>query len=396
MSRFEDAVASYERALAIRPDFAQALYSRGNALMALNRHDEAIASFERALAARPGYAEALNNRGAALQALNRHQEAIASYEQLLAIKPDDAGVHFNASLARLTLGDLLAGWKEYEWRWKSKHFTSRQRDFTQPLWLGRESLAGKTILLHAEQGFGDTLQFVRYAPAVARQGARVLLEVPGALRRLFEGFQGVERVIAKGESLPKFDCHCPLMSLPLAFGTTLQNIPCEVPYLSAPARRVEQWRQQLGTGTKPRVGIVWSGRLTHKNDHNRSIPLSALLPLAGAGVELVSLQKEVRGDDLATLAQFGEIRHFGEELQDFADTAALISLLDIVVSVDTAPAHLAGALGKPVWILLPYRPDWRWLLDREDSPWYPTARLFRQPAIGDWESVIERYAMNWP
>jgi ADP-heptose:LPS heptosyltransferase len=214
--------------------------------------------------------------------------------------------------------------------------------------------------------------------------------VPGALRGLLEGFQGVKQVITKGQDLPKFDLHCPLMSLPLAFGTTLESIPAEVPYLCAPADKVEEWRQRLGTRTRPRVGIVWSGRLTHKNDQNRSIPLSVLLALAEAGVELVSLQKDVREADREVLTANPQIRDFGSELKNFADTAALVSLLDLVVTVDTAPAHLAGALGKPVWVLLPFWPDWRWLLHREDSPWYPTARLFRQPAFGDWDSVVRR------
>ncbi|MGH6802997.1 MAG: tetratricopeptide repeat protein [Methyloceanibacter sp.] len=390
LKRQEDAITSYDQALAIKPDFVEALSNRGAALAALNRHEEAIASYDKALTIRPDYAEALNNRGSALQALNRHEEAIASFDKAVALKPDYAEVFFNASLARLTLGDLAAGWQEYEWRWKTKSFASSKRAFRQPLWLGREPLAGKTILLYAEQGFGDTIQFMRYVPLVARKGARVLLAVTPSLAPLVEGLEGIAKVTTQLLPREHFDLQCPLLSLPLAFGTTLETIPAEVPYLHASANKIEHWHRRLGASTRPRVGIVWSGRLTHKNDHNRSIPLSALIPLTEAGVELVSLQKEVRREDQAFLLQPQEIEHFGDELKDFSDSAALVSLMDLVISVDTAAAHLAGALGKPVWILLPFRPDWRWLLDREDSPWYPTARLFRQPDIGDWDSVIRR------
>jgi tetratricopeptide (TPR) repeat protein len=390
LNRHEDAIAQFDRALAIDPRHVQALYNRGNAFMGLYRFDEAISSYDQALAIQPRYAEAWNNRGAALQCLNRHTEGITSYERALAIKPDDGGLHFNLSLALLTVGNFGRGWREYEWRWKSKDFTSRDRGFRQPLWTGKESLTNKTILLYPEQGFGDFIQFVRYAPAVTQLGARVLLEVPGALRRLLEGFSGVEQVITKGETLPEFDLHCPVMSLPLAFGTTLESIPAEVPYLFVPPSIIEKWRQKLGEATRPRVGIVWSGSPTQKNDHNRSIPLSTIYGLAGTGVELFSIQKEVREEEQLMLSQFKEIRHFGGELRDFADTAALLSLMDLVISVCTSVAHLSGALGKPTWIPLAFRPDWRWLLDREDSPWYPTARLFRQPALRDWESVVRR------
>jgi tetratricopeptide (TPR) repeat protein len=324
---------------------------------------------------------AYNSRGVALASLNKHEEAIASYEKALGIKPDYVEAHFNDGVSRLALGDLLAGWEKYEWRWKKKDFTSPKRAFRQPLWLGNEPLTGKTIFLHAEQGLGDAIQFVRYASLAAGKGARVLLGVAPSLAPLVEGLKSVAKVTTQPPPSEDFDLHCPLLSLPLAFGTTLNTIPADVPYLEAPPQRVSHWSKRLGPRKAPRVGLTWSGRAEHKNDHNRSIALTKLLPVVSQDLEFVSLQNEVRSEDQATLAESRRIRYFGDELLDFADTAALISLMDLVISVDTAAAHLAGALGKPVWVLLPFAPDWRWLLDREDSPWYPTARFFGSPHL---------------
>ena len=260
------------------------------------------------------------------------------------------------------------------------------------MWLGDHAIAGKTVLLHAEQGFGDTVQFCRYAKLVAAQGATVLMEVQPPLKALLAKLEGVSQLLAYGEMLPAFDYHCPLLSLPLAFNTGIESIPAETPYLSPDPARIRQWEGKLGEKRLPRIGLVWSGRTDHKNDHNRSIPLADTAKLVSGHAELVSLQKEVRAADKLVLDIRQDIRHFGDELNDFADTAALVELMDVVITMDTAVAHVAGALGKPVWILLPFNPDWRWLLDRGDSPWYPTARLFRQPAIGDWDSVIQRVA----
>ncbi len=268
------------------------------------------------------------------------------------------------------------------------------RDFAQPQWRG-EDIAGKTILLHAEQGFGDTIQFVRYAPLVAAKGASVILEAPDSLMPLLDGFNGVTTMIAHGQALPPFDLHCPLMSLPLAFGTTLATIPENGPYLRAPAERLEKWRTRLGALSGKRVGLVWSGKPAHKNDRNRSIALSRLAPLlAVAGVNFVSLQQDYRDADRAELANYPQLVRLDRELADFADTAAAVAALDLVITVDTAVAHLAGAMGKPVWILLSHVLDWRWLLERSDSPWYPSARLYRQAAIGDWDGVIARLAQD--
>jgi ADP-heptose:LPS heptosyltransferase len=258
--------------------------------------------------------------------------------------------------------------------------------------LGQAPVAGKTILLYHEQGMGDTIQFARYSEALSKEGAHVIIQVQAPLVPLMRGMAGTERVIGPKDPLPPFQLQCPLMSLPLAFGARLENIPAKVPYLSVPSEWIAAWTERLGTAAAPRVGIAWSGNPKHGNDQNRSIALKELLPLLSAGVEVVSLQKDVSEADRDVLKAHPQIQDFGAAIRDFADTAALMSLLDLVISVDTAPVHLAGALGKPVWVLLPFSPDWRWMLDREDSPWYPTARLFRQPAFGDWHSVIRRIA----
>lgn len=390
LNRFTQAVESYERALALKPDYAEAHNNRGIALGELDRPEEALQSYERAIALNPGYAEALYNRGNALRDLNRHAEAIESYERALALKADYAFAHWNFADCCLLLGDFARGWQEYEWRWKLKLGENRRRDFEQPLWLGTQSLEGRTILLHSEMGFGDTLQFCRYAKEVAALGARVVLEVQPSLLPLLADLEGVTQAVPRGSPLPLFDYHCPLMSLPLAFKTNLSNIPANIPYIRSDPTRVAAWQEKLGRKSKPRVGVAWSGSRSQRND-KRSMALTEMLPLVREWAEWVSLQKEVRDSDAALLASRPELRRLGGELKDFADTAALVELLDIVVTVDTSVAHVAGAMGKPVWILLPFTShDWRWMLDREDSLWYPTARLFRQSANRDWAQVINR------
>ena len=263
-----------------------------------------------------------------------------------------------------------------------------RRPFTQPLWLGTESLAGKTILLHSEQGLGDTIQFCRYAQLVAELGARVLMEVPEPLVGLLKDVRGVSHVIVRGSPLPTFDYHCPLLSLPLAFKTNLNSIPCSTKYVHADPVKLTHWTSRLGEKRHPRIGLVWSGRTEQKNDHNRSIALAALIPHLPADCQYVSLQKEVRKIDKPMLESSTNILHFGDELHDFTDTAALCELMDVVISVDTSVAHLSGALGQPTWVLLSFNPDWRWLLERDDSPWYPSIKLYRQPRVGDWDSVL--------
>ena len=390
LERPTEALASYQRAIALRPDYAEAYNNRGIALCELGRPAEALESYERGIAIRPNYAEAFYNRGNALRDLHRHPEAIDSYERALALKPDYASAHWNLADCRLLLGDFALGWQEYEWRWKLEQRDNARRDFQQPLWLGGKPLEGRTILLHSELGLGDTLLFCRYAKEVAALGATVVLEVQPPLLPLLADLEGIAQAVPRGAPLPAFDYHCPLMSLPLAFKTDLSNVPASIPYIRSDAARVAAWQAKLGEKRKPRVGVVWSGSKALRNDR-RSMALADMLPLVRDWAEWVSLQKEVRESEAALLASRADLRHVGEELEDFADTAALVELMDVVVTVDTSVTHVAGAMGKPVWILLPFNPhDWRWMLDREDSPWYPTARLFRQPTNGDWASVIHR------
>lgn len=386
---FREAIKEYDRALAMRPDFAQAYGNRANALVELNCPAEALADYDRAIAEKP-YASALVNRGLALNYLDRPDEALESFDRAIALEPDLPQGHWNKALLCLALGDFERGWDDYEWRWRgATELVSR--GFAQTQWRG-EDLAGKTILLHAEQGFGDSIQFVRYLPMVKAKAGKVILEVPDSLRPLVGELAEGVTMLTRGDALPAFDVHCPLMSLPLAFGTTLASIPTSVPYLHAPAGRINAWRRRLSDARRPRVGLVWSGRPDHKNDHNRSVALLRLVPLLSVGgAAFVSLQREYREADLPLLEKLPILR-LDTSLSDFADTAAAISELDLVISVDTAVAHLAGAMGKPLWLLLPQIQDWRWMRGRGDSPWYPSARLFRQSQIGDWGGVISAVA----
>jgi tetratricopeptide (TPR) repeat protein len=393
LGRAEEAFAAFGQAIAHKPDYAEAYNNRGNLAFGLNRMDEALADYEHALALKPDNADTLTNRGNVLHHLGRIGDAIDSFDRAIALKPDLAEAHWNKALTCLESGDFLRGWQGYEWRWR-RGGEMQPRNFARPQWRG-EDLRGKTVLLHAEQGFGDTLQFIRYLPMVVAKGAGVVLEIPDDLRPLIGDAAGVAAILRYGEAWPPFDLHCPLMSLPLAFGTTLETIPARVPYLGAPPDRLARWRARLDPARRPRVGLVWSGKPSHRNDHNRSIPLALLAPvLARSGLQFVSLQKEYRASDHGELDRHPALLRLDEELADFADTAAVIGALDLVIAVDTAVAHLAGAMGKPLWLLLPAIGDWRWLKERTDSPWYPTARLFRQPRIGDWASVITRIAQE--
>jgi Tfp pilus assembly protein PilF len=389
LQRDEDALVYFERALQLEPNFPPALYNRGNSLRKLNRPAEAVQSYDRVLQAVPHNPEVLNNRGNALRALNKLDEAHASFAAAIRHAPDYADAHWNLGLSLLLAGDYQHGWQHYEWRWKSE-LKTEQRYFSQPLWTGQQTLTGKTILLHAEQGFGDTLQFCRYTSLVKALGAKVILEVQPQLAKLLADLQDVDVLMSRGDALPAFDFHCPLLSLPKAFNTELGAIPNRQAYLNADSKRSNIWRDRLGAHTSLRVGLVWAGSTGHKNDHNRSIPLQALTPLLKQNARFYSLQKELRDGDRQLINKHPQLEHLGKYIKDFTDTAALINLMDVVITVDTAVAHLAGAMGKKVWILLPYSPDWRWLLARDDNPWYQSARLFRQTAIGDWESVVSR------
>jgi tetratricopeptide (TPR) repeat protein len=401
LRNYVSALEDFDRALAMDSSSPEAHYNRGVVFERLHDRERALQSYSTAIALAPGLVLAHLNRGVVLSELSRPIEALESFEQAIRLKADLADAHFGRALVLLRLGHYKEGWEEYEWRWKDRAGSTQalRRELGRPIWRADTSLAGKTILLHAEQGFGDTLQFCRYASKVAQQGATVVLEVPGTLVTLLKSLTGPARVIACGDALPQFDLHCPLMSLPLAFRTTLESIPATVPYLRADEARIRHWGQRLGPRARFRVGVVWAGRAlsadaTENASFNarRDVPVAALAPLGHSGAQFYSLQT---GPDapaqLAQLgAQWGEVPiiDVGSELHDFADTAALIDQLDLVITVDTSTAHVAGALGKPVWILNRLDTCWRWLLDRNDSPWYPTVTLYRQTRLGVWDDVI--------
>jgi tetratricopeptide (TPR) repeat protein len=389
LHRPQEALDEFERVLSATPGHRDALGNRGNALLRLNRVEEALAAYDRALTLAPDNAPLLANRAAALRKLDRPQEALMSARSALMSQPELAHARFVEAVALLTLGDFAAGWRAYEARWQIGWLASQRRDFGAPLWLGDEDLAGKTILLHAEQGLGDTIQFVRYAPLLAARGATVILEVQRELVRLLSELPGVAAVFARQSRLPRYDYHCPLLSLPLACATTLETIPAESPYIAPRYADVVAWRLRLPQ-SRPLIGLVWSGERSHDNDLNRSLPFATLLPLLDVpGVTFVSLQHEVREEDAALLKSCAGVARIGPQFTDFADTAATIASLDAVIAVDTAVAHLAGAMGKPLLLLLPFAADFRWLRERADSPWYPSARLYRQPQFGDWDSVVK-------
>ncbi len=385
LGRHAEAIESLDIAIRLQPDNAASWSNSATALREVDRFEDALSGYAKALALVPAYPDALIGRGLALMDLKRLDAAKADFARALALQPDHPKAHLNAAMCALLAGDLADGFAGYEWRWRNPPNSTWVRDFAQPLWLGREDITGKTLLLHAEQGMGDTIQFCRYAMAAADRGARVILEVQRPLQALLSTLEGPAAVIARGDALPAFDIHCPLMSLPLAFGTA----PAPIPYLSADPARAADWAGRLGPG--PRVGLAWGGNPALKNDRHRSIPLHRFAPLIAGGMTFVSLQKDLRPGDGALIGQWENFAHFGDDLHDFAETAALINALDVVVAVDTAVAHLAGAMGKTVYILLPdIGVDWRWMTARADSPWYPTARLLRQPTAGDWDSVIAR------
>jgi tetratricopeptide (TPR) repeat protein len=423
--RFDEAIEEYDRALAMHPQFVEAMHNRGTALTARAGPGDtqaAIAAFEQALAWRPNYAPALSNLGIALVETGRLDEAIASARKAIAVGPATPTMHWHLALATLKSGDLQQGFREYEWRWQTPEVQFPPRRFAQPHWDGSE-LGSRRLLLYAEQGIGDALQFVRYVPMLADFGGAIILECHPMLARLLAGVSGVHQVVAHGQLLPEFDVHCPLMTLPLLFGTTMQTIPAEVPYVQPEAVLVRQWGERLGQikGGKGgiKVGINWAGNPYFINDRRRSTQLATFLPVAEAArnreMTLISLRKAISegfgaasggalrdvfggaaGRNTGVVAEpvDGNIDlvSFTDELNDFADTAALIANLDLVISTDTAVPHLAGALGKPVWTLLSTTCDWRWFTNREDSPWYPTMRLFRQEQPDDWSAPVARMA----
>jgi tetratricopeptide (TPR) repeat protein len=378
----------HEQAVRLKPDYADACNNLGNDLLALHRHSEAANAFERAFALNPKFREALCNLGNVYLAQNTVDAALDAYRRASS-DTEFPEASYNEALALLLKGDLPAGFRRYESRWNAASAGLRPRSFPAPRWQG-EPLAGRTILLHSEQGIGDTLQFVRYAPLLAESGANVILSVQAPLKNFLARMPGIRAVVTANDPQPHFDFHCPLLSLPLVLGTTIQTIPANVPYLVVPQESAQAFEKHLDFAHGPKIGLVCSGNPRHRNDHNRSIPLAGFIPIAAALKNPVfMLQKDFKPADAAALKECAAFVDLSPELHDFASTAAVISQLDLVISVDTSVAHLAGALGKPVWVLLPFAPDWRWLLDRSDSPWYPTMTLLRQRQPGDWQPVLE-------
>jgi hypothetical protein len=387
--RFDDAIAAFEAALAIDPGCADAHNGLGVAHHSAGRVEEGMAAYRRAVEIDPGNVKAHSNLGTAFMERNAPDLAIAAYERALATNPINPTVRTFLAFAQLLSGDLPAGWRNYESRWAAGAAGNR-RPFLRKPWLGGRSLAGRSILLCSEQGYGDMIQFARFVPLVASLGARVHLEAKQPLQRLFQAsFPQLAAFHVVGEAAPRCEEYCTVPGLALAFGTGLSTIPAGVPYLTAPAAARLAWSDVQFPPGVPRIGIAWAGAATHQNDSKRSIPFAQFRGiLAGGDVSAVCLQTEVRESDRQALAATPAVLDLSGRLRDFADTAALIEKLDLIIAVDTAAAHLAGALGRAVWVLLPFAPDWRWMLDRVDSPWYPSMRLFRQPSAGDWDSVI--------
>lgn len=388
MRRMVEAGASYDQAILLAPDHPVILNNRGVIMMELNRPADALENYNQALAVYPNYTEALYNKGNALLALDMTEMAQESLDQAVASDPDNADAHLNRALFLLLTGNFEEGWHEYEWRWRQRSCKILHH-FSQPKWTGHESLSNKTILLYAEQGMGDTLQFIRYINMVKALGAHIILEVQAPLKSLLQNLSQVDQLISQGEAIPAFDYHCPLMSLPCAFNTTLSTIPLCDAAIEVSSEQIAAWASRLNHLSMPRIGLVWSGNPDHQNDHNRSIPLQFLMQHLAPEFNYISVQQELREQDRPALGTANNLLPLGEQLQNFADTAALIATLDLVISVDTSVAHLAGVMGKPVWILLPYSPDWRWMKKTGNSLWYPSARLFRQSGIADWGDTIK-------
>jgi len=392
--KLSEALECYRRALEAKGDFAEAFNNAGSVYEEQGRFEEALRYYARALQLNPNYADAHNNLGTTCKALGRLDEAAACFKRALGLRPDYAEAHCNLSSVRLVRGDLMAGWQEFEWRWKTGVLPVPK--FDRPMWEG-QPVAGKTLLLCAEQGLGDTIQFIRYAKVLKAAGAKVVLQCQPPLIRLLSSYRWIDRVVAAGKDIPAFDFYTPLMSVPLHLETSLENIPAEVPYLFAEPSLVMQWRSRLEAVRGFRVGINWHGRLGCRESLERDIPREMFESLAQIpGVRLVSLQKKETEDSRQETGNEAGAAHpaiveFGEldtVHGPFMDTAAIMMNLNLVITSDTSVPHLAGALGVPVWLAVPFAHDWRWFLDRSDSPWYPTMRLFRQQARGDWRPIF--------
>lgn len=387
--KLKEALSCFEQLIKLDPQNTHAYNHRGNVLMDLKRYPEAIDSFQHAIQHQPNFAQAYYNKGNAHTEIKQFAAALACFTQAITIQPNYAKAHWNISLLQLLTGDYVNGWQAYEWRWQ---VLTKPKEFKQTLWLGESSLQNKTLLIYPEQGLGDYIQFCRYFAVLQQLGAKLIIEARPAIIPLLKEQPEQFTVLAEDTASKtgvEFDLHCPIMSLALALKTQLDSIPANFPYLQANPLKKQAWLAHLGEKTRLRVGLVWSGSTTHQTDASRSIALNRLTPLFSLDIEFHSLQIEYRTTDLAYLNQCPAIQQHQHKLTDFSETAALLDAMDLVISVDTAVAHLAAAMAKPVWILLPYLPDFRWLLDRTDSPWYPSATLFRQTAMDDWETVIK-------
>ncbi|HSW17343.1 MAG TPA: tetratricopeptide repeat-containing glycosyltransferase family protein, partial [Ramlibacter sp.] len=424
LKRHDEALVHSDRALAATPAMAAAWTIRGDTLLALGREQEALASHERAVALAPGRADLLGrqaaclmalgqdaaalavhdaamaldaldpgpiiSKGIALNRLDRAAEAMACFEQALAVAPHNALAKYNQGLLLLSRGDYARGWALFEHRWATPLMWQVQRTCPEPLWLGAQPLAGKTILLHNDQGLGDAIMLSRFAASVAARGAQVVLQAPPALVGLLRNVEGVRDCVARGDPLPPHDLHCPLFSLPLALQLRLDSVPAAKGYLRSDPDKAAAWAQRLGLRRRPQVGLVWSGNPKHDNDRHRTLPLSQLAAALPQVCDYVSLQAVVRAADRPVLEASPWLRDFSADLRDFSETAALCEAMDLVVCVDTSVAHLAGAMGKPTWILLPFPAEYRWLRDRDDTPWYASARLLRQAPDRQWAPLLAR------
>jgi tetratricopeptide (TPR) repeat protein len=387
LNLLEQALQSYDQAIALRPSYAQAHYNRGSVLHELNQPELAIKACDQAISLDERHADAYSVRGIAQYRLNQLESSLNSLDIALKLAPNHVDANFNKALVNLALGNFVDGWRLFEWRWNAPLAQKYRRSFSQQLWLGHTSLLNKSILIYAEQGLGDVIQFCRYIPMVRNLGANIIVQVPTALKPLIKSLNCECTILGTNEAPSGFDYHCPVMSLPFAFKTTLKTMPSTIPYLFPDSELRLLWKKQLTNTKQLRVGLVWSGSVTHKNDSNRSISLIKLASFFDLPIEFHSLQKVYREDDLLALQDFGIIDHH-KELKDFSNTAALISELDLVISVDTSVAHLAGAVGKSTLLLLPFSADYRWMTERADSPWYPSMKLFRQNIAEDWQGVV--------
>lgn len=388
LGQHDKAILSYQQAIALNSENPKAHLNLGIAYKELGKYDEALESFKTAIKIKPDYAMAYYNSGNIHLAKGKYNEAMDYYKKAISIDNEYAEAHWNIALLNLMFGNFTEGWKEYEWRWKLGNLAIK-RTFDKPQWEGSD-INGKTILIYTEQGFGDTIQFIRYVPLIAKRGAKVIVECEKELVTLLQNVEGIRAIFFKESQLPEFDFYCPLLSLPLIFNTTVETIPSEIPYINVDPELSQKWHNKILNNSKLNVGLAWAGNPDLRRDYNRSYTFDVLSQLLkNLDINFYSLQKGEASYQIFSSPEGEKILDYTDELNDFRDTAAFIQNLDLVISADTAVAHLAGALGKSIWTLIPFVPDWRWMLNREDSPWYPTMRLFRQPSIGDWKSVID-------